>query len=155
MSPGHIYHFFENKEAIIAAIVEERVAESIATIDALAVIGEFQERLLAGISEAIMRRTEPSFSALWLEVTSEAARNPAVAAIVQKADIRMRQRVTDLVLEVRRELGCQSDYPAEYTAQAIMSLFEGVVSRVVQYPECDRAQLIALVRVALLALFSA
>src|SRR5690606_38156830 len=83
MSAGHIYHYFENKEAIIAAIAEqdldrllEMTAELRAARDILAAIAECS-------ADGVRDNLEPEEAALKLEIVAEAARNPRVAEIVR------------------------------------------------------------------------
>src|SRR5258707_11231017 len=54
MSPGHIYHYFRNKEAIVAGIVEQRLTELLERTTLLR-----QESATVGIVEAWVTRVEP------------------------------------------------------------------------------------------------
>jgi AcrR family transcriptional regulator len=80
MSVGHIYRYFENKEAIIAAIVERDLQETAAQF---ARMREAPEGVVAamvdGLDECVAQMTDKPSSALFLEVMAEAARNPKVA----------------------------------------------------------------------------
>jgi AcrR family transcriptional regulator len=80
MSVGHIYRYFENKEAIVAAIVERDLQ---ATADQFAQMREAPQGVVAamvdGLDECIDQAADPAASALFLEVMAEAARNPKVA----------------------------------------------------------------------------
>ena len=83
MSPGNLYRYYDNKEAIIAAICEE---DRRGVIDRLAAIGERPNLLEAmlemageelGASDAEKRK-------FGTEVLAEAARNEVVAEIVRR-----------------------------------------------------------------------
>ena len=78
MSPGHIYHYFESKEAIIAAIVDResaKAAERFAELDAVdsnELASVMTERAIQSIEE----KTDILQSALNMEMLAECQRNP-------------------------------------------------------------------------------
>lgn len=87
ISVGHIYRYFESKEAVVAAIAEEDLARAVQ--DLAAIDGEpeaLASRLLAGF----LTSYTPAKTALWLEILSEAARNPSIAAIMREMEVRIR-----------------------------------------------------------------
>lgn len=137
MSVGHIYHFFENKEAIVTAIVERRVQQWIALLESLDARGEIleptRETALLGITE----RTTPEFNALWLEILAEAARNPQIADAVRTSEKRLREKLTHLIAAAREEQGLDEAAPAEAIIELICAFYEGVSNRVVINPEFD------------------
>lgn len=155
MSAGHIYHFFENKEAIIGAIVEqnvERGLELVARFEAEPdVFGAMVERVDVGLAQ----KTAPDHVGLWLEVLAEAARNPNVARIVQTADRKMRERLVRLVENVRRDRGTGSAVSAEVVTDVVMALFEGLANRKVQHPDSDVGEMTRVLRVAARAILEA
>ena len=71
MSPGHIYHFFDNKEAIVKGIVERMVVRWLELLQPyptnLDVVPLIAERARIAATE----RTRPDFVGLWLEVLAE------------------------------------------------------------------------------------
>ncbi|GAB0147601.1 TetR/AcrR family transcriptional regulator [Marichromatium gracile] len=145
MSPGHIYHFFENKEAIIAALVEHKLEQSLSMVQqferAEDVHQAMQERVDTGVNE----RTDLDHAALELEILAEAARNPRVAAIVQAADAAKRERLCRLLASAR---GTPRGDEAAAT-EIIMALFDGLASRAISNPTLDRAALLAPLQAAL------
>ncbi|WP_229722498.1 TetR/AcrR family transcriptional regulator [Xylophilus rhododendri] len=85
MSVGQIYRYFANKEAIVHAIVERIVSDRLAWIASTGRQTDLP-RVLAG---RMLSDEDAEDHALLLEVTAEAARNPAVAEIVRLADRRL------------------------------------------------------------------
>jgi AcrR family transcriptional regulator len=84
MSAGQIYRYFVNKEAIVAAIVQVIVQERLAMFSSYAKDPDLPSRLSTELlgpetADQIADRT------LLMEVTAEAARNPAIASIAQDA----------------------------------------------------------------------
>ena len=93
MSVGHIYHYFANKEAIIAAIVA-RDQQQILDIDArIRARDDWARGLLDHVPLGLSRALDGMRGALLLEVLAEAARNPGVAVLVQQADAEVRRQI--------------------------------------------------------------
>ncbi len=86
VSVGIIYRYFANKEAIIEAVVIrdlEELRQKVATMDAA---GEAKlNRNPENLCGFIERQHDRARSGLRLEIYAEAARNPKVAAVVQRA----------------------------------------------------------------------
>ncbi|CAN5199971.1 TetR/AcrR family transcriptional regulator [soil metagenome] len=94
MSVGHIYRYFANKEAVIAAIVEQDLDEIIADIETLSgTPDEIARRILAHVERSRSRQR----TALWLEVMAEAARNPKIAPLITAFDRRIRARLHEAI----------------------------------------------------------
>lgn len=124
ISVGHIYRYFENKEAVVADIVSQDLEASVLAISALPATAEAQFDTLL---EVALDHAAPERMALWFEVLAEAARNPRVAAMVRDADKQLRERVVERLPPVD---GRPRD-PALAAAQAelMCTLFEGSLIR--------------------------
>lgn len=136
LSVGQIYRYFENKEAIIAALAAQDIAdkrERLASIDTRET--PLIRLLLNQCAEAVKRNTEADRACLFLEVVAEAARNPKVHAIVQAAD--------GDELSLHRSmlrLACPedvSDAEIEARAEVLAALFDGMAMRAVIRPMTD------------------
>lgn len=88
MSVGHIYHYFENKEAIIAAIVDRELQYLLTVCQRIRDKSAGGDLLRAAIDADFVIHETVNYqdASLMLEIIAEAARNPAVARIVQAAD---------------------------------------------------------------------
>ena len=98
MSPGHLYHYFDSKEAIIEALFELRLER------AAAVVGELTPKadLITAICGWLDRRLKDvraHGSSLGLEMTAESARNPTIARIASRADRGVRELLGRLLRE--------------------------------------------------------
>ncbi len=131
MSPGHIYHFFDNKEAIVKGIVERMVSRWLELLQPyptdLDVVPLIAERVCLAAHE----RTRPDFVGLWLEVLAETARNTVVAKAVNDADQIIRTAITDQVRYIRAARGVRNDTPVEAIIEVILAIFEGLTNRAV------------------------
>ena len=137
LSVGQIYRYFENKEAIVAAIVARDMAEMRDKFSALENSGQpLPDAIIDSCVQAMNDQYDLDRSALMLEVLAEAARNPRVAAIVQAADTEERALGHDLLRRVlppdcsERELAARGE--------VLGMLFDGMAVRGVNNPGADR-----------------
>jgi TetR/AcrR family transcriptional regulator, repressor for uid operon len=153
MSPGHVYHFFANKEAIIAALIERKLERELAIVDQLENAEDLFQTLVDRVDLGLAQRTDLDNAALDLEILAEAARNPAVAELVQAADELKHQRLQALMRDVRKARN-QPGEPDQDAARTlvVMALFDGLAARVVCDPALDRDALIPWLRTAVQAL---
>lgn len=151
MSPGHIYHFFENKEAIIAALIERRLERSLEVARQFESAEDIFQAMIERVDIGLEEKTDPSNAALELEILAEAARNPRVAALVREADKVRRARFEGLIQQARRARGGDDGSEAAVT-EVLIALFEGLAARSVSHPDLDRDALMPVLRVALRAL---
>jgi len=80
MSGGHIYRYFENKEAVIASIVAQDMQLARETFDRMMQDpAGMPAAMLAGVNEGVAKMLDRQDAALFMEVMAEAARNPKVA----------------------------------------------------------------------------
>lgn len=142
MSPGHIYHYFESKEAIIAEIVrreEDGAREFLSSFDGLD--GEAMiSALVDCVSEGIANSTDSFHSVLMLEILAEAMRNDGIAHIVCETDRQLREEFAR-VLE--RSLGIED---ALLRVEALFTVFSGLAIRSIRNPQLDREALTPLVQ---------
>lgn len=145
MSVGHIYHYFENKEAIISAIVDREVLHLLTLVERLRENSSGGDLLHATmdaqfvIEETLNDRNAP----LMLEIVAEAARNPAVAGIVQAADRKAMEHFRELIRDGLRfrDIDFQEadlDGPLE----VLYALCEGLSIRTIRNPKIDTAAVI-------------
>lgn len=151
MSPGHIYHFFENKEAIIAALVERKLERSLEIVRQFESAEDLYQAMIDRVEIGLDEQTDLDTAALEMEILAEAARNPAVAAIVRAADAAKRERLRRLYVPARRARGLEIGDEAAAT-EVIMTLFEGLSARAISHPELDKAAMLPLLRAVLRAL---
>lgn len=138
MSPGHIYHYFGSKEAIIAAIVEQDVARVLTLTAELRSARDVREAMIERVAEGIAEHLDPQAAALRLEIVAEAARNPDVAQTLRCADARALAGLAEMIRGVRRSAGhLDAEGTAPAMADTIAVLFEGLQIRAVRNPDLD------------------
>jgi AcrR family transcriptional regulator len=82
ISPGHLYHYFASKEAIVGAIVDAGVE---GTASRFAELTESSNAITALVSELARLRAlhRKSGAGVYLDVLAEAGRSPAIGAVIQ------------------------------------------------------------------------
>ncbi|HEX4843466.1 MAG TPA: TetR/AcrR family transcriptional regulator [Limnobacter sp.] len=139
MSAGHIYNYFESKEAIIEAMVKRDLEDTLQRIAAIKGQKDILNAMLATVDEGVQRRIAQS--QLDAEIVAEASRNPKVAKVVRDTDAVIRSEVAQLIQSAKPALakGCPHMLAAKTTV--LMSLFEGLMIRAIRNPEMRQAEL--------------
>lgn len=140
MSPGHIYHYFRNKEAIVEWIVQQNLEEVLARVELVqksSETGGVVEACIAQVDAAIAVRAQDERVSLDLEILAEATRNPTVAAMIRRADEIARARFRDVLkqLLLLRKLP-QDELDARIAV--LNTLFDGLVVRTLVDPSMNR-----------------
>lgn len=144
-SVGQIYRYFENKEAIIAAIVDQHLVELRETFDRLESLpGSTAELIADRVPEILAEKLDLSRAGLVLEVLAEAARNPKIAVILRAADAEERGLCRSILARDRKP--DWSDVEFEARCDVLRVLFDGLVFRAVNQPDVDRVALASVIR---------
>lgn len=141
MSVGHIYHYFDNKNAIIKALVEREVREAdertkeVVSLDRTG----FLKDVLARLTEVIEEQIDPFHSVLNMEILSEGQRNPEIAEVLRSFDRKLKKRFADYF---RDELGLDD---AEARVEMLFLIFQGLPLRVIRNPNLSTNELIPMI----------
>ncbi len=138
MSAGHIYHYFENKEAIISEIVDQDLEHRLALTEVFRSAASSRPALRAHIAGAVARQLDGDAAALKVEIVAEAGRNPRVAEIVRKADSIGRLDLASAIRDIRRRAG-YDDHPGaiDEMVELISAMYGGVLMRSITNPAVD------------------
>src|SRR5262245_22753118 len=83
MSPGHVYHYFENKEAIVRALTEAQLAYVSERVREMSAESDVLQALLSEMKRK-KSKSKRQKSVLTVQLMAEAGHNPAVAAILRE-----------------------------------------------------------------------
>ena len=150
MSAGHIYNYFDSKEAIIAAIVERDLAGFFRRAEELRAAGDLVEAIVERIEAGVADKLDRRKSALQLEVLAEAGRSPPIAEMVQSVDARVREVLRKLLhdgLPAGRETR-----DLDGRIDVLMALFDGLMVRALRHPGISRQQVTRVLRSAIRSL---
>ena len=150
MSAGHIYHYFENKEAIIAAIIQRDLERRGVIMAELRISSDVRETMVELTAEAVQDMMDTFSAGLRLEIVTEAARNPEVARIVQAANHCGMTSVTE-TLRLARQAGGRDDDAQAFAAmvEIIASMFEGLMVRAIRNPAINREHIAVMIQRAM------
>jgi AcrR family transcriptional regulator len=153
MSAGHIYNYFDGKDAIVMAFVDlqsEHVMTQLRELDSK------EDPLQAMIDEAprhIDENLDPKFFELPMEMCAEAARNPKIAEALRAADVAAMEKFRPIIKRERERRNLSvDDALLDGRIDTMVSLFHGLPVRALHRPQLDRAGLVEGYRVALKAL---
>jgi len=150
MSAGHIYNYFDGKDAIIASFVQQNVERVSMLIHDLRQKDDPLQAMLDDIDQNVLNVLQPGVWKLPLEIWAEASRNPAIAAMSQEADLHARMELRS-VLKLGRTLRGWATDEAQLDAriEVMIAIFQGLHSRVVLNPALDVPGVTEAARVAI------
>lgn len=150
MSAGHIYNYFESKEAIIAAFVGQNVARLSELICGLVKRQDPLQAIFDDIEKSVRADLRCNQWKLPLEIFAEASRNPQIRHLVQDADRHSRIHLRNIMIKGRADRGLGTDIAMiDGRIEAMISIFQGLHARTVHNPEIDEAALVAAIRLTL------
>lgn len=155
MSPGHIYHYFDSKEAIIAAIVDRDLEDMMEwTGQVFYSSDDILQSMLDGVTCGVDANINAESAALMLEIMAESARNPLIAATVQKSNQIGRQRLIDVLIKEMAQRGAVSSVDVKVKTDLIVAMFDGLLMQSIHNSTMDKEALTALMRKVMLFLLT-
>jgi AcrR family transcriptional regulator len=146
MSVGHIYHYYESKDAIIEAIVDRDIEEAPGMLDAFSGADDLMAAMMDRLDETVERHLDRDRAALRLEMLAEAARNPRIAEKLHSADATARNR---LIQALSGRLTNLSPQEVADRVEATAAIFQGLIVRAVHNPDLDRDAFVRTMRLVL------
>jgi TetR/AcrR family transcriptional regulator, repressor for uid operon len=137
ISPGHLYHYFANKEAIIEAMTESALQQANSRFDRMLAKPDIVQAFLDEIENGRLEREERS-PALHMEVLAEATRNPVVAAILHRWSAGLRDLLTEFVREGQKRGQVDEHLDPDIAAAILVNAIEGTTNLWLKDPKFDR-----------------
>ncbi len=139
MSPGLIYRYFDSKNAIIVAIIEQQLKASRDSISSLHQSSDMGDTMIRTFE--FWRNGEPSMmnASLFLEISAEARRDAKIAQALHSFDLEMRKELANWLCADPAAGG--KGIPKEVGTARALSLqifFEGLAARAVREPDLDQ-----------------
>lgn len=139
MSPGHLFHYYPNKSAIIAAAV---AAEDEGEVAHHALPGSAWQCLQAWLQAQWHQQNDPVVARLTLEILAASARDPVVAAAVNQHETTRQRRLEQWLQQAQHDGDVHLHAHPEQVAQWLMLLLDGGTGRAMaQKPWHDTAVL--------------
>lgn len=142
MSPGLIYRYFDSKDAIILAIIDRQLEIARGRIRELHASNDLVAGILEHFEEHDVGGGDSMSAALFLEMSAESTRNPAIAASLGRFDAMVRDELADWFGR-SKEHGGHGLPKKVATERALMlvCLIEGLKVRRARDPGIDRTML--------------
>ncbi|MBH0029941.1 TetR/AcrR family transcriptional regulator [Pseudoalteromonas sp. SWYJZ98] len=150
MSAGHIYNYFESKEAIIESIIEKDMEEMFSIFQKFEDHpGDVLAALLDGLNIGVQRHMDTGSCVIDLDMMAEAGRNVKVATLLRETDIQARGRMRQLLTSERSALKDIDERELESRINVIFSMMAGLLLRKLLYPELTEETVLIALRPAM------
>jgi len=150
MSAGHIYNYFESKEAIIESIIEKDMEEMFSIFQKFEDHpGDVLAALLDGLNIGVQRHMDTGSCVIDLDMMAEAGRNIKVATLLRETDIQARGRMRQLLASERSALKDIDELELESRINVIFSMMAGLLLRKLLYPELTEETVLIALRPAM------
>ena len=138
MSAGLMYRYFDNKNAIVLAIVERQLEEKRAVIRQMHLSQDHVAQLLGAFEQWRTRDPSAMSVALFLEMSAEATRSPQIAEALRSSDAVMRAEFQAWLTRSSDRGG--AGLPADTAAARALLLrcvVDGLALRAAREPDLD------------------
>ncbi|MBB1346950.1 TetR/AcrR family transcriptional regulator [Pseudoalteromonas sp. SG45-2] len=150
MSAGHIYNYFESKEAIIESIIEKDMEEMFSIFQKFEDHpGDVLAALLDSLNIGVQRHMDTGSCVIDLDMMAEAGRNIKVATLLRETDIQARGRMRQLLTSERSALKDIDERELESRINVIFSMMAGLLLRKLLYPELTEETVLIALRPAM------
>ena len=149
VSPGNLYHYFDSKEDIVAAIVARDRTRLTGEIAGLMARDDPVESIIAAIIEEPQPGEFGLDPVMTAEIYAEALRNPVVAGIVQEFTRQTHVEVVAMLATLRDRGLVALETDLAPVAGLLMALVDGILTRRLADGESDPAALAGPLRVAI------
>ncbi len=154
ISPGHLYHYFESKEAIIEAMTQARLEYVSARFSHIMegpnVVAALLAELDAGPTHCA-REAPP----LLFDMLTEAGRNPAVGRILREHSHAVRTLLAEVLRTGQGKGQVDPDLDPILTAAVLIGVLDGAKLLAVRDPDVDRIQIKKLLQTLITSLLTA
>lgn len=139
MSPGLMYRYFENKHAIIRAIIERQLESGRRQLEEIKSPADLVQGILNAIERWRSGSADQMNAPLFLEISAEATRDPEIAATVEEADRLIKNHLLEAMQRTAPSRAIYED-PRRASARILLllSLVEGLAIRACRDPQLDR-----------------
>ena len=125
MSPGHLYHYFKSKEAIVRDLTELHLQRVASRYEEMTAKTNVLEAFLSEI-DVWQKKKAKRNPALICEVVAEASRNPAIAEILQRRTQALRDILAGFLREGQQRRQIDRRLDPDLTAAVVLSLVDAI-----------------------------
>jgi len=147
ISPGHLYHYFPSKVAIIETLIDMGLARTAARFERILAAPDVVEALLADIEETSLRFRPAQI--LSLDGLAEAARNPEFAKVIERHTTAVRGMWSDFLRRAQEQGRVDSGLDPDATANILIAIIDGSRAMPIRNPKLDIGKCVAHLRTML------
>ncbi|WP_088342588.1 MULTISPECIES: TetR/AcrR family transcriptional regulator [Rhodomicrobium] len=136
ISPGHLYHYFASKEAIVGAMAEARLEGAAARFAEMIAQPSAVAALIAEIDVTTARHGRVG-QLLVLDMLAEAGRNPAMASILEEHSRGVRRLLADFLSQCQARGEIDPELDPELAAGVLLSVIDGSKTLTLRDPGVD------------------
>ncbi|MFG1478893.1 TetR/AcrR family transcriptional regulator [Xanthobacter sp. V4C-4] len=146
ISPGHLYYYFESKDAIIATLSDAWLSRTRARFER--VVSAPRDLVGALVSEigGLAPKGPKAGAELVFEMLAESTRNPAMAEMVQAHSRDLRALIAGVLREGQRRGDVRADLDVENVATVAVAMVDGLKTISLREPGADQEKSAALLR---------
>ena len=135
ISPGHLYHYFASKEAIIGAIASAGLEYTKARF---AEVGEDQDPIRTLVCEfERLKALNKTKSGVLIDVLAEAARNPAIGKILQDTSEDMRKLLAEFLRRGQAHGQIDPALDADMASALLIGMIDSLKTLPIRAPTLD------------------
>ncbi|WXU23932.1 TetR/AcrR family transcriptional regulator [Bradyrhizobium sp. A5] len=135
ISPGHLYHYFPSKVAIIEAMIDLGLAHAAERFEKILAAPDVIEALLADIEETSLRFRPAQI--LNLDGLAEAARNPEFAEIIERHTEAVRRMWSDFLRQAQQQGRVDPGLDPDATADILIAIIDGSRAMPIRNPKLN------------------
>lgn len=143
VSTANIYQYFDNKDALIFALIRVAVEADLTLIRRVGQTGLRPVALREILAPFFQTEVGRTAAVLNCEFASEAARNPQVARMLEDNEAKSFKAISDAITAAQRDGLIPKDVQPDLAAEQFGLLFDGIASRLVR-PGADGTALLDL-----------
>ncbi|QIG47706.1 TetR/AcrR family transcriptional regulator [Nordella sp. HKS 07] len=137
MSPGNLFHYFKNKNAIIEAIVDEDRRQISEWYEKALKADDLFEELFKLMQRNLELIAEPTYRKIGIEIFAEAMRNPTVGQLVARNDAEQTAALTGILKQAAARGQIDATLDVGKLATWIAALGDGAFGRAALDPYFD------------------
>ncbi|MCF6319670.1 MAG: hypothetical protein L3J83_10415, partial [Proteobacteria bacterium] len=139
---GSVYHYFENKDAIIEGIATEFNSDTEYFFKTI----EKNKNFVVGLKKATKKRLKETkkyirYGRLVVEIYAESFRNEKVKKIIQLQDDEAVDKMTMLINRAMSNKQIPTQFDATILAHLLIAIIDGLENRILQNPDIKLAKL--------------
>ncbi|WP_426614191.1 TetR/AcrR family transcriptional regulator [Bradyrhizobium sp. McL0616] len=138
ISPGHLYHYFPSKVAIIEAMIDMGLARTAKHFEKILAAPDVIEALLTDIEETSLRFRPAQI--LNLDALAEAGRNPEFAKIFERHTEAVRCMWSDFLRRAQSQGRVDAGLDPDATANLLIAIIDGSRAMPIRNPKLDIKQ---------------